>query len=52
MTQGVLVRVTTVFLPEKTRGVIAAADGAAAVPPKFLFAYRCGRPSHRDVHSN
>jgi len=39
VTRGVMVRVTTVFLPEKTRGVTPAAGGGAAVPPKFMFAY-------------
>lgn len=40
ITRGVHVQVTTVFVPENTRGKGVAADGSTS-PPRFCFAYRC-----------
>ena len=39
VTRGVHVRLSTVFVPENTRGKAIAPNGTE-IPPRFCFAYR------------
>lgn len=44
MTRGVHVALSTLFVPENTRGKHVAPDGSE-IPPRFCFAYRYCRVS-------